>query len=206
MNLKIFIPVLVLGSIALLGCTSSERIGMDPATVLKRDVFTCKGLTEQNRWVGVTDEFLPEKDPRVVVVAQIAEEDKETILNYELRNPQKNIAFTEEKPYPRTNPLGVYFEMSTIMDRGGEGEWVATVYSDGMPIGQKVFYIGEKPEEMEEIEGPTYYIVGDEEEEDTIQEPLSDEERFSGYIQEVTPEERIDTTQPSPVDIAPATP
>lgn len=196
--------MLLVSCVLLVGCASQQEIAMQPATVLQRDVFTCKGLTKDKHWIGITDQFMPDQDTRVVVVAQFAEEDKEAIINYELRNPMNNVVLSEEKRYPQKNPLGIYFEMDTLMDRGGEGEWVANVFADGRPIGQSKFYLGEKPADVEEIEGPRYYIVGEEEtdqQEDAA--VLSDEERFADYIREVTPaidNPMLDSSRQTPSD------
>ena len=184
---------------------------MEPATTLYRDVFTCKGLTEDRRWVGVTDVFLPEKDPRVVVVAQLAPEDALTTITYELTNPYRSVVLTERRVNPRENPLGIYFELDDLMKLGGEGEWKATVYADGLPIGQSVFYIGEKPEVEEEKAGPRFLIIGEEslsEESASRETSPGEADRFGTYIREVTPELSIPASaatnaSPSPRSASP---
>ncbi|MDX9754779.1 MAG: hypothetical protein RBU29_12515, partial [bacterium] len=182
--------VLGLAILWVAGCVSSERIAMDPATVMNRDVFTCKGLTEDNRWVGVTDQFMPEEDARVVVVASLDKRDMEKIINYELKNPSRNVVFSENKPYPKKNPLGIYYSMDSLLAQGGEGKWVATVYADGEPIGQQIFYLGEKTEEEDDSDGPAYHIVEGDDIDDATEalEGLSEEERFANYVKEVSPE------------------
>jgi hypothetical protein len=198
--LSIFCVVLISAA----GCTTANQVAMEPATVILRDVFTCKGLTADNRWVGVTDEFLPEDDTRVVVVAQFDDSDKERVIQYELVNPLNNIAFTETKKYPKQNPLGVYFELTDLMNNGGEGKWTANVFADGMPIGQSVFYVGEKREADLDGDGPQYFIVEDALLDDDADDlaVLSEEETISTFIQEVTPK----TTIPSSPSIQTVTP
>ena len=182
----LLIPFLFLG-----GCTSSKQISMVPATALQHDVFACKGLTEDNQWVGVTDQFSPDKDPQVVIVTLLAKQDSEARLFFEIRNPMNNIVFTESKPYPRERIIGIYYLMDNLMNRGGEGKWVATVYVDGEPIGQSVFYLGEKPKNEEEIKGQRYIVVEETENEKKVSLPVSEEERFANFIHEVSPELEI---------------
>ncbi len=186
-----FAPLYIFGLGLLIGgCSAPSTIVMKPATAVYHDVFTCKGLTEDKRWVGVTDQFLPETDPRVVVVAQLAKEDKQHIIYYELTNPLDSVVLTETVRYPRENPLGVYFEMDRMLQVGGEGEWRATVYADGIPIGESIFYVGEKTEEQEEGAG-RYFVVEEDatatDKGDEI-ESLSKMERLGNYIHEVTEE------------------
>ncbi|MBN2328369.1 MAG: hypothetical protein JXR73_14585 [Candidatus Omnitrophica bacterium] len=173
-----------------LGCSTQETIVMKPATVIQRDVFVCKGLSEDNRWVGITDQFLPEKDSKIVVVAFLDQFDVDKTLNFELTNPMENIAASEVLFRPKKNPIGIYFSMSRLMSLGGEGEWKATVFADGEPIGESKFHIGEKTEEDKDQEGPRYFVVGAdtlEESPESSDQELSDSDRFSSYIQEATP-------------------
>ncbi len=182
-----------------LGCTTSQQAGIQPASVQTRDVFLCKGLTGDNRWVGVTDQFLPEDDPQVVVVAKFNPTDINKRIFFELTNPDDMVVLNEEIKNPPYNPLGVLFPMDRLLEVGEEGEWLATVYVDEFPIGDAEFYIGEKPEEEEETT-EEYFIVGEETlEEDTAPPPISEEERFSSYIQEATPE--LDVPQTGDLDI-----
>lgn len=176
------------------GCSSAPRTAMKPARIESRDVFTCKGLTEEGRWVGVTDVFMPQEDAQVVVAAKLASKDHDARIIYELTNPAGVIAVSEQHTYPREEILGIAFAMDRLLALGGEGEWRATVYSDGLAFGDKVFYLGEKPEE-EEAEGEGFFVVGEE----SLQEaaaaeapaPPSEEERYANSIREVTPELEI---------------
>lgn len=170
-------------------CGSSTELAMRPATELQRDVFTCKNLSSENRWIGVTDQFDPETDPRVVVVARFAETDMDATVIYELINPLNNVALTENVGKPKFNPLGIYFEMSQFTRLGGEGKWEAIVWADGNPVGKTEFWIGEKTGDGGD-ESDTYFVIG----EDSIQNATAaesaapvEEPSFSDYIQEVTP-------------------
>ncbi len=201
---------LIVGIPLIVGCSSSQQIAMEPAKILSRDVFTCKGLTENKRWVGVTDEFLPDKDEKVVVVARMAPEEKHTIVTYELTNPLGAVVITDTKRYPKEEVLGFFYDMTRLLKLGGEGEWRATVYSDGVPFGQAIFYIGEKIEEEGEG-GPRYVTVGEEsltEEGETESPPGSEADRYGSYIREVTPELSLPATEgnsPANQAIEPAT-
>ncbi len=200
---------IVIGLCAVLySCSTSRNIAIRPADVLSRDVFTCKGLTADKRWVGITDQFLPEEDDKVVVVARFSPEDQTKYLIYELTNPLRTVVTTDKVKYPNENILGIFYDMDRLMKLGGEGEWRATIFADHEPLGQAVFYLGEKPEETEEEAGPSFVFVGEESsEEETALPPES--ERFGSYIQEVTPELSIpsaDGIQTAPPEISPATP
>ncbi|MGI6454248.1 MAG: hypothetical protein ACOX5R_01340 [bacterium] len=177
------------------GCTSRD-IAMEPATDLYRDVFVAQGITEEDRWVGVGDQFDPETTPRVAVVARLAEEDREKIVTYELVNPAGNIAWTENRFYPKQKTLALYLEMPSLLRRGSEGKWQANVYADGEPIGQSNFFIGEKVEEQEET-GSRYFVVGAEPEDEPDEEDLilEREGQYDSYIQEVTPELQVPLIQ-----------
>lgn len=176
------------------GCYSTQPIAMEPASALRHDVFTCKGLSEDKRWIGVTDEFLPEEDPRVVIVARLEKEDLQKIVIYELINPLGVIALTERRIKPRSETLGVYFEMRQLLERGGEGRWVANVYSDDASVGQAVFYVGERPDDDDDLDH-RFFIIGEESLAAIDEAPvfMSDEERYSNYIREVAPETPNDT-------------
>lgn len=169
------------------GC-STQTIAMKPATLIQRDVFVCKGLSQDNRWVGITDQFLPDRDSRVVVVAFLDKQDSSKIVNFELVNPVDNVAASETLYFPKENPIGIYFSIPRLMKLGGEGEWKATVFADGEALGESRFYLGEKPEK-EEKESTQYFVIGDEDEEDAdaSAKALSEEDRFSTYIREVSP-------------------
>ena len=54
--------------------------GIKPATIQTRDVFICKGLSADNRWVGVSDTFMPEDDTQIIVVAKFNEKDLKKVL------------------------------------------------------------------------------------------------------------------------------
>ncbi|MGC9328648.1 MAG: hypothetical protein ACP5I1_13510 [Candidatus Hinthialibacter sp.] len=203
---KIGILVCSSGLIAeiLLGCSSQDTIAMKPATVIQRDVFVCKGLSEDNRWVGITDQFMPEKDSKLVVVAFLDRTDLNKTLNFELTNPMNNIAASESLFRPKKNPIGIYFTIPRLMSLGGEGEWKATVFADGEPLGESKFYIGEKSDEEKE-EGPRYFVVGAdslEESSDSSGQESSESDRFSSYIQEATP----NLTIPIPEEPLPSSP
>ncbi|RJP35540.1 MAG: hypothetical protein C4527_00370 [Candidatus Omnitrophota bacterium] len=202
--------LLILLGVTFLTCSTSQKIAMEPAKVLNRDVFTCKGLTEDQRWIGVTDEFLPEQDDKVVVVARMSPQDQDAIVAYELTNPMQTVVLTDVKRYPKTNILGIFYDMDRLLKLGEEGEWKANVYADGNPIGQAIFYIGPKPETTEEETGPRFVFVGEdsstEEESDFPFESIKD--RFGSYIHEVTPELTIPAVvkeRLAPTTIAPAT-
>ena len=174
----------------MVACSATTQIAMQPATVLERDVFTCKSLSPENRWIGVTDQFDPDSDPRVVVVARFADEDLDKTVIYELENPLGNIVLTEKVIKPKQKTLGVYFEMRQFERFGGEGRWTATVWGDGEAIGQEKFWIGEKKED-DEGDADRYFVVG----EDsllsaTAAEALDrfDSQSFSEYIEEATPD------------------
>ncbi|MEW6235665.1 MAG: hypothetical protein AB1656_09790 [Candidatus Omnitrophota bacterium] len=176
---------------SLCSCTESVKISMRPAAVQLHDVFTCKGLSQDDRWIGVTDQFMPDQDSSVVVVANLAPEDQKTWVHFELTNPFGNVVLKEEFRYPKDSPLAVAFEMSRLMKLGGEGEWKALALSDGLPIGQAIFYIGEKPKTEEETKGPRFFVVGDEVEEASAELEVDENnlnDRFADYIREVTPE------------------
>lgn len=174
-------------------CSTQSKIAMKPATVLSRDVFTCKGLSPNNHWMGVTNQFDPETDPRVVVVANFAKADLNTRIQYEITNPLDNIVIVESIDQPKNNPLGIYVEMSRLMELGGEGDWQANVFANGRPIGQANFSIGEKTDDTEDTEGiPAYYVVGEDQlaEEQQQIAPVENESADS-YIQESTPDLEI---------------
>ncbi len=191
---------IVVGLLASCG-TSTTKVAMRPSKTMLRDVFACKGLTADNRWVGVTDQFMPETDPRVVVVAQLLPEDLESRIHYEFVNPLDTIVFVEEFDSPEHNPLGIYVEMSRFMDLGGEGQWTANIFSNGQAIGQTKFYIGEKPKD--EMEDTGYFVVGaDETGEEDEMEQLQNKP-VGSYIQEVTPELDIPQNQRPNMNPAP---
>lgn len=176
-------------ALAIQSC-ATKSIVMKPSTIIQRDVFVCKGLSEDNNWVGITDQFLPTKDLQVVVVAFLDSLDAEKVINVELLNPMDNVAATETLLRPKERSIGIYFSMPSLIKLGGEGEWKATVFADGEAIGESKFYIGEKPVKDEKGEGPRYYVVGSESEEETGDESdskRSEEDRFSSYIREATP-------------------
>mgnify|MGYP006274083989 CR=1 FL=1 len=175
--------------LALSACQNSQEITLKPSTDLQYDLFTCKGLTAENIWVGVTDEFLPEEDSQVVLVARLTEADREKIVVYELINPNGLVAFNERQKYPQSEVLGISFDMHQLMERGGEGEWKAYVYSDAMPIGQTNFFVGEKPEDAEDDE--RFFIIGEESlagAEDDAMSTAAPSNHYADYIREVTPE------------------
>ena len=192
---------LAVASAFLLNCSTPSTLALKPATILERDVFVCKGLSQDNRWVGVTDQFLPDRDSRVVVVAVLDRQDTRKVINFELINPLNNVVTSETIYSPKQNPLGVYFSIPNLMKLGGEGEWKATVFSDGEAIGESKFLIGEKKEEDKD-DTIEYFVVGGEDDEETDEsaQALSDEDRFSSYIREVTPTLSI----PLPADSKPA--
>lgn len=195
--LRLFlIPILVL---SMWGCQTSQQAGIQNATIQSRDVFICKGLSADKRWVGVTDTFMPEEDIQIVVVAKFIEDDLGGRIIYELTNPQDMVVLTEEIKNPPNNPLGIIFPMDRLLEVGEEGEWLATVMVNGFAIGDAEFYIGEKPGEEEEGE-TEYFIVGEDSVEDETTVPVlqSEEERYSNYIQETTPE--LDVPLPDTID------
>lgn len=176
-----------------MGCQSSNRIALKPATILYHDVFTCKGLSADNRWVGVTDVFLPEKDSQVVVVAQLTNEEVKEHIFFELINPADNVAVFEKLSSPNRNPIGIYFSIPRLLDLGGEGKWKATVYANEVAIGQTTFYIGEKPEEEEEDDSKKYFVVGTDSGAETDNQQnefdaLDQDQRYGSLIKEVSPE------------------
>ncbi len=202
-----FAGVLIVASFLLFQSCATSTIAMRPAAIVQYDVFTCKGLSADNRWIGVTDQFLPEKDSRVVVVAVLSDKDRFNYINFELINPLDNVVLSETMRYPKENPLGIYFEIPRLLKLGGEGEWKATVFADGIAIGEAKFRIGEKSKEDSDDEGPRYFVVGDESASDEDAQKLqaiSEEERFSSYIREATPSLSIPLTSDSePVEIKP---
>ncbi|MFB3787573.1 MAG: hypothetical protein ACE15F_14525 [bacterium] len=177
-------------------CSSTETISLNSATEMHHDVFTCKGLTPDGRWVGVTDVFLPGQDSRVVVVTQLTEDDTDQIAQVELVNPMNNVVLTEKRSYPQSQTMGIYYSLTKLMELGGEGKWKANAYVNGEPAGQAVFYVGEKPKE-EEGPGTGYFVVGEEsnsgdqpsgEEAVLPDEEIFEDNRYDNYIREVTPE------------------
>jgi len=202
-----FAGVLIVASFLLLQSCATSSIALKPAAIVQYDVFTCKGLSAENRWIGVTDQFLPEKDSRVVVVAVLADKDINSFVNFELINPLDNVVISETMRHPKENPLGLYFEIPRLLKLGGEGEWKATVFADGMAIGEAEFRIGEKPKEDSDDTGPSYFVVGDESDSDEDAQKLqaaSEEDRFSSYIREATPSLSIPLNSDSePVEIKP---
>ncbi|HOJ59819.1 MAG TPA: hypothetical protein PK878_06000 [bacterium] len=192
-------------------CSSTDTISLKPAKEMYHDVFTCKGLTADGRWVGVTDVFKPDEDSRVVVVTRLSEEDTEEIVHVELMNPLNNVVLTESRYYPRNQTVGIYFSMTKLLELGGEGEWRAIANVNGEPIGQAVFYVGEKPLEEEEP-GTGFFVVGEDtlsrksdslDEDDEGGNSFYGASRFDNYIREVTPELPIPSpigSQPSPVE------
>ncbi len=190
MNARALAASLLFLGVFTLSC-AEKQLAMKPATTLHRDVFTCKGLSADNRWVGVTDVFLPEENSRVVVVANFAPVDLEGWVIYELTNPFGNVVLQEEIQYPKNNPLGIYFEIHDLLKLGGEGEWKANVYSDDVVIGQQIFYLGEKPED-DFAPDTGFRVIGaepalDETAPEEDQARRSAEDRFADYIREVTP-------------------
>lgn len=195
----LLIPVLVLG---FWSCQTTQIAGVKSATIQTRDVFICKGLSADNRWVGVTDTFMPEDDTQIVVVAKFNQKDLSGRIFYELTNPQDMVVMNEEIRNPPNNPLGIIFPIDRLLEVGEEGEWRATVYVNEFPIGDSIFYIGEKPGEEEDSGETEYFIVGEDSLDDDSDVPilLSEEERFSNYIQETTPELEVplpDTIDPN---------
>ncbi len=208
MNLRINPLGFIAAAVCLLiACSTPSQIAMQPATVLERDVFTCKSLSPQNRWIGVTDQFDPQLDPRVVVVARFADEDMDTQVIYELQNPNNNIVLTEKIGKPTQKTLGVYFEMRQFERFGGEGKWIATVWGDGEPIGQQTFWIGEKIEE-EGDGSDRYFVIGEESLLSATAAAALDQyesQSYSDYIEEATPD--VDAIPAdSPLLIAPSQP
>jgi len=212
MSSKSWHPISGVLALSLLGllshCSSTENISLNPATEMYHDVFTCKGLTAEGWWVGVTDVFLPEKDPQMVVVTRLTEDDTDQIAQVELVNPMNNVVLTEKRQYPQSQAMGIYFSLTKLMELGGEGKWRANAYVNGEPIGQAVVYVGEKPKE-EEGPGTGYFVVGEEsltgDEASEDHDALMDEEdlgdnRFDNYIREVTPE----LPAPSPAESLPS--
>ncbi len=197
-------PILI-ALVSLMGCSSSDKLGIEPATITFQDVFTCKGISQDNKWVGVTDVFLPSQDPYVVVVAQLDKNDLKKKIVYELMNPNNNIALSETKSSMTQNPLGIYFPISELMKRGGKGQWKANVFADGVPVAQAVFNVGEKTDKEDEIDGPQFFVVGSETAEDENEplDTLSDDDRFGSYIREATPE--LSIPMPKEPDSATAT-
>lgn len=179
-------PILAM---AFFSCQSTQQAGIQPAAIQTRDVFTCKGLTADHRWVGVTDTFLPDEDTQIIVAAKFNESDLGGRIFYELTSPMDMVVMNEEVRNPPHNPLGILFPMDRLLQVGEEGEWRATVYVNEYPIGDAVFYIGEKPGEEESTE-TEYIIVGEDSLDDGSDVPVSvsEEERFSSYIKETTPE------------------
>ncbi len=196
----------MVASFLLFQSCATSTIAMKPAAIVQYDVFTCKGLSADNRWIGVTDQFLPEKDSRVVVVAVLSDKDISSYVNFELINPLDNVVISETMRYPKENPLGIYFGIPRLLKLGGEGDWKATVFVDGTAIGEAKFRIGEKSDEDGD-DGPRYFVVGDESTLDEDAEKLqaiSEEDRFSSYIREATPNLSIPLTSDSePVEIKP---
>ncbi|MBI1389551.1 MAG: hypothetical protein GC154_14000 [bacterium] len=208
-RLQIVCLAIVVGLIGFTCASTKNKIAMEPSTDLTRDVFTAKGLAQDNRWIGVTDVFDPEKDPRVVVVARFAKEDLEKHIVYEVINPENNIVMTEERFRPKNNPLGIYFDMNRLMDLGGEGKWKALIWGDGDPIGRAIFWLGEK-KEGEGAGGPGYYVVGEDsllKAEELEKLKKLDSLEYSNYIQEATPDLQAipsETLQPESASSVPA--
>lgn len=160
--LWVVIPMVFGGG--LVGCIHNKpSVGLFQATEDSVDVFTCKGLTEEGHWIGITDQFLPEEDPYVIVAAQLNPEHRKSRVTFELTSPADYVVMNESKQYPENLDLGVQFDMNRLLERGGEGKWTAAVYADGEPIGKAVFTIGKKEEEEEEA--ARYEVIGMETEE-----------------------------------------
>ena len=200
---NLFLAFALLWILSTAGCSSTDRVALEPATIQSHDVFTCKGLTVDRRWVGVTDVFMPKDDPQVVVVASFTREDQESRVIYELTNPLDAVVLSEPRTYPKQKILGIAFPMDRLMKLGGEGEWRATVYSDGIPIGDSIFYLGEKPEKEEEVKIP-FAVVGESSLEEAAAPPLSEEEKYAKSIQEVSPELSIPISAPALSPVTPA--
>jgi len=153
----IAVPVLLAG--ILMGCTHDKpAVGLFQATEDSVDVFTCKGLSEEGRWIDITDQFLPEEDPYVIVATQLNPEHRKGRVTFELTSPADYVVLSESKQYPDNLDLGVQFDIRRLLERGGEGEWTAAVYADGQSIGKALFTVGKKEEEEEET--ARYEVIG----------------------------------------------
>lgn len=129
------------------GCKTTEPVALEPAKAVLTDVFTCKGLAADGRWLDVTDEFDPENDIRVVVVAQIPEFMRRGLIMFELVDPSGTVAFVEKRNSPPQDHLGIWWDCQRLLERGGEGYWKANISVDEEVIGQARFRLGEPPEE-----------------------------------------------------------
>lgn len=184
-------------------CSTTRPIALLPASSLEHDMFTCKGLSSDQHWVDITDEFIPAKDSKVVIVIQLAPEDAKKMINVEINNPYETVVFSENLKYPKEKVLGLAYEMDRLMANGGEGEWKAFVFADGLAIGRAVFYVGKKTEKKEE-EGPRYFVVGGESTAADEKLPANSSpptNHLSTMIREVSPE--LSVAAPS---LQPATP
>ena len=183
-QVRMLLPVVVLAALAISCMHDAQRVGLYPATDQAVDVFTCKGLDEDSRWTGITDQFLPDVDPYVIVAAQLRPEHRESRVVYELTSPAEFVVISESMRYPKETDLGIHFDMRRLMEAGGEGEWCAAVYADGMPLGKAKFNIGEERKELAEVS--RYAIVGREEE---PTEPTA-EEMIESATQSLSPDEQ----------------
>ena len=126
------------------------------------DVYTCKGLSADGHWLNVTDTFNPHEDPRVVVVAQLSPQAQDGRIIYELVDPNGYVAFSERRDYPTQSCVGIWWDCSRLVERGGEGFWTANVFSDGQNVGQAEFLIGDAQVEDETMRGRYMMVTADE--------------------------------------------
>ena len=77
MHYRILHPVgllLITAAVVVLttGCEhSAPKVGLYPASEQIVDVFTCKSLDSQGNWAELTDKFMPDTDPYIIVAAQL---------------------------------------------------------------------------------------------------------------------------------------
>lgn len=179
------------------GCAhDSQRVGLYPASKQVVDVFTCKGLDEEGRWIEITDQFLPDADPYVVVAAQLQPEHRESWITFELTSPADFVVMSETTRYPKETDLGCHFDIERLMEVGGEGEWLAVVYADAMPLGKATFRIGEKRGEFEALS--RYHVIS---EEDWVSEPFEPAPDVL-EAEEPLPEEKNENTTEPPAPAA----
>ena len=137
--------LLIFSILALLGCISSPVLY--PSKTVTQDFFTCVGL-EKGQWVDIKNEFTPE-DNILAVVAQPDKSYLKTRITFELTSPNGRIALKEQKYYTRARDFGFYFDIERLIESGDYGQWRATFYSDGFPIGFTDFSIVAPLEEVE---------------------------------------------------------
>ncbi len=157
----------------LAGCTAPARVALEPSESVLADVYTCKGLSEEGRWLDVTDEFDPEQDLRVIVVAQLSPGQQQGYILYELMDPLGYVAYVERRAYPKQAHLGIWWNCSDLVKKGGEGIWKATVYSDWNIVGQAQFRIGEPPVDEDIDQGRFMMITQENSDSDSLETLLS---------------------------------